>query len=134
MVYKYQQTILIPYDSQMSFYLDSHVPIDRIRISIGGILFTTGNEGIQLWSDLTNTVIGTLGFEPNRILAAVGPPNEYALITNLKPEQGIDVFYENKIRIQGNYQLIPLNLDNSNPTTVTPADTSILVNVEYWAY
>lgn len=130
MPYKNIQTIQVPFSTEMSFYVDSKLAIDRLRISLGGYLVLTDKTeaGVLLWSDLINSNIGTLG-----LCIPQNGMGFYAYQETIKPSEGLEVFFREKVHIQGNYQLIPSSLDGSAVTSsINSGVSDIYVNIEYW--
>ncbi len=132
--FKTHQLIKIPYpaintDQVASFYVNSLIPVDKIRISIAGdITSTVMQAGVLVYSNLVNNYIGTIG---TKYTIAAGGLLYFEDI--LSPANGITYFYPNKVQLTGQYNLRFVDFEG-NPTANINLNglDSIYLLIEYF--
>jgi hypothetical protein len=134
--YKNQQFILIPYPNTgtpqtATFSVNSQIPIDKIRISVGGeITMSANNPGILVWTDMVNDYIGSVA---NRYLGAGAGPT-YFYSDKIEPGNGVEFFYPNKVFLNSDYNIKFTDLSGASPNYVNPNNTDdFYLLVEYYS-
>jgi len=115
-------------DLTSSFFIDSQVPVDKIRISVASdISFTGDTPGILIWSDIINNYIGIIGM--NNYIDI----NGFTYSNQIEPSNGIEIFYPYKFQLTGNYNVrFDLLSLADNATVNTGGVDSFYILIEYY--
>jgi hypothetical protein len=126
--YKGHQLIEIPFPAtgNSSFYVDSLIPVDKIRITVFDNLFMTNlTPGIVVWSDLVNNVIGTVATE------YAYEDGGYYFTKPMAPHNGMTYFYKNKMILNGEYSVQFRNYAGDVPSNI---QNNVYILVEYFVF
>lgn len=133
--YKTNQLIKIPYPpadgpQTASFYVNSMVPVDKIRVSVSGDLTMTQFEpGLLVYSDLVHNYIGSIGTKYNFESAVP----EFVFSDKLEPSEGIEYFFQNKVMLTGEYSIRLTNFaGNTNEFVNNNNNDDIYLLIEYY--
>jgi hypothetical protein len=133
--YKTNQLIKIPYPAAdgpqtASFYVNSTVPIDKIRVSVSGDLnMSQLQPGILVYSTLVNNYIGTIGTKFN--YATASP--DYIFSDKLEPSEGMEYFFQNQVALTGEYSINLTNFAGNTNTVVNSSnEDDIYLLIEYY--
>lgn len=123
--YKNQQLILVSATNidQAQIYVNSICPVDKIRITIFDSLnINEFKPGILVWSSIVNNYIGTCCLDYTDTVNNV----DYFDKT-LKPLNGIEYFFTNKMILNGFYSVKFTDLVNNSPASYLEGQIFILI-------
>jgi hypothetical protein len=121
--FKHQELIILDASqSRHSIRLNSLYPIDKMRISVYDDVNVVNFKPLVLvYSDLTNSIIGT---------AANVYGDNIGFLSQLKPQNGIEFYYTDKMIINGQYNV---RLTDINGNDITGYTNDINLFIEYYA-
>jgi hypothetical protein len=124
--YKGQQLIVLnfPASGNSRISINSLYPIDKIRVTCFDSLTMTGfTPVISVWTDLVNNYVGTIGTD------YAGGAYEFS--SPMKPQDGIEFWYPNRMILNGEYNVQFRTLANAIPAGV---GNEAFILIEYFQY
>lgn len=113
-------------DGTYKMDVNSVIPIDRIRISLAGIISQDEKKssGILVYSDIVNSFVGSL--PSNFSDAAAGG---VTFCDSLEAGDGMDFIFHNKVLLQGSYSIKLFRYDG---TVYIDTSDTLFVLIEYF--
>lgn len=106
--------------------VNSVIPIDRIRISVGGVVNepVEATTGVLVYSNIVNSYVGTLTRLPS-----INTGTVVSFSDSIEAGEGMNFIYKNKVLLQGSYEIKLFKYDG---TVYTETDQDLYILIEYF--